>query len=175
MYANDTVLFTHARTKELVANKQSFAMVKVSNRLNGSCLSINASKTVCTYFTARKQNSVNPDIIFNGEEIKFVTHVKYLGIIIDHLSFKKQVKRVINNVKFNLNNIKSTLILPHLSYCITSWSQADATTLNPVYPLHQQIMKVLDKIPRVYHHCTILKRLYFLNRNNFVFTDVCMM
>lgn len=90
MYADDTVLFTHAGTKELVANKLSSAMVKISNWLNESCLSLNVSKTVCTYFTARKQNSVNPDIIFNGEAIKFVTHVKYLGIIIDqHISFKK--------------------------------------------------------------------------------------
>ncbi len=103
------------------------------------------------YFTARKHNSVNPDIVFNGEAIKCVTHVKYLGIIIDqHLSFKKQVRRVINNVKFNINNFKNirhqlsqsaallfvhTLILPHLSYCITTWSQAGATTLKPVYSL----------------------------------------
>lgn len=51
MYADDTVLFTHARTKELAASKLSSTMVKVSDWLNESCLSLNVSKTVCTYFT----------------------------------------------------------------------------------------------------------------------------
>ncbi len=121
-----------------------------------------------------------------------MTHVKYLGIIIDqHLSFKKQVRRVINNVKFNINNFKNirhqlsqsaallfvhTLILPHLSYCITTWSQAGATTLKPVYSRYKQFLKVLDKKPRDYHYCTILKKFNLLNLDSFVFySDVCLM
>lgn len=160
-------------------------MTEVSDWLNKSCLSLNVSKTVCMHFTARKHNSVNPGIILNGEVIKCVTHVKYLGIIIDqHLSFKKQERRVINNVKFNLKNIRHqlsqsaallfvhTLILPNLSYCITTRSQAGATTLKPVYSLHKLILKVLDKKPSDYHHCTILKKFNFYH---FVFySDVCL-
>ncbi len=100
MYADDTVLFVHARTKELVASKLTSAMVEVLNWLNKSRLSLNVSKTVCMYFTAGKHNSVNPDIVFNVEAIKCVTHVKYLGIIIDqHLFFKKQVMLHLNKKK----------------------------------------------------------------------------
>jgi len=63
MYADDTVLFTHARTKELAASKLSSAIAKVSNWSN------NVSKTVCMYFTVRK----HPDIVFNGQANKSVT------------------------------------------------------------------------------------------------------
>ncbi len=58
-------------------------MAEVFDWLNKSCLSLNVNKTLCMYFTAQKHNSVNPDIVFNGEVIKCVTYVEYLGIIID--------------------------------------------------------------------------------------------
>ncbi len=78
MDADDTVLFVHARTKELVASKLTSAMVEVLNWLNKSCLSLNVSKTYKVslhVFYCTKHNSVNPDIVFNGEAIKCVTHI----------------------------------------------------------------------------------------------------
>lgn len=161
MYADDSVIFTHARSKEHAAAKLTASMSKMSDWLANSCLTLNLSKTVGMYFTVRINNSVNPVILINGEVITSVTHVKYLGIIIDtNLTFKKQVSKVIKTVKFNLNNFKSirhnlslsaanllvhTMIFPHLSYCITTWSKAGATTLKPIYSLYKHILKVLDK------------------------------
>ena len=184
MYA-DTVIFTHARNKDDVAANLTTAMSKVSDWLANSCLTLNVSKTTCMYFTKRIHNSVNPDILINGEVIKCVTHVKYLGIEIDtNLSFKKQVSKVIKNVKFNLNNFKSirhqlspftaklfvqTMIFPHLSYCITTWSQAGVTVLKPVYSLYKHILKALDKKPKDYHHSNVLKKYDFLDFDNFMF------
>lgn len=86
------------------------------------------------------------------------------------LSKNKSV--VSSDVKFNLNHFKSirhqlshsaaklfvhTMIFPHLSYCITTWSQAGVTTLQPVHIIYKQILKVLDKKPRNHHYCNILK------------------
>jgi len=86
MYADDVVIFTHARSKEYVAAKLSMYD--------------------CMYFTARINNSVNPDILINDEVITSVTHVKYLGIIIGaNLTFKKQVSMVIKTVKFNFEQL----------------------------------------------------------------------
>ncbi len=69
-----------------------------------------------------------------------------------------------------------TLTLPHLSYFITTWSQAGVITLKPVYSLYKQFLKVLDKKPRDYHYCTILKKFNLLNFDSFVFySDVCLM
>lgn len=73
MYADDTVIFTHARSKEHAAAKLTASMSKVSDWLANSCLTLNLSKTVCMYFTARINNSVNPDISINGEVITSVT------------------------------------------------------------------------------------------------------
>ncbi len=55
-----------------------------------------------------------------------------------------------------------TLIFPHLSYCITTWTQACVTTLKPVYSFYKQMLKVLDIKPRDYHYCTILKKLHLV-------------
>jgi len=54
MYADDTVLFTHTRTKELATSKLSSAACNSESRVF-----YNLSKTVCMYFTVREQNSVN--------------------------------------------------------------------------------------------------------------------
>ncbi len=167
-------------------------MCKVSDWLRNSCSTLIVSKTICMYFTSRTNNSVNQDILINGEVIKTVAHVKYLGIIMDtHLTFKKHVSKVVRNVKFNLNNFKSirhqmslsaanlllhALIFPHLLSCITTWSQTGVTTLKPVYSLYKQILKTLDKKLRDYHHCHILRKYNFLNFDNFLFySDVCLM
>ncbi len=69
-----------------------------------------------------------------------------------------------------------TLIFPHLSYCITTWSQACVTTLKPVYSFYKQILKVLDKktkgLSLLYH----FEKVTFGNFDNFVFySDVCLM
>ena len=68
------------------------------------------------------------------------------------------------------------MIFPHLSYCITTWSQAGVTVLRPVYSLYKHILKALDKKPKDYHHCNILKKYDFLDFDNFMFySDVCLM
>lgn len=172
------------------AAKLTQAMTRVSDWLAHSCLNLNLSKTVCMYFTTKTTNLANPEILINGEVITSVTHVKSSYLSQTYLS-KKQVKRVIRNVKFGLSNLRSvrhqlsqpaekffvhTMIFPHLSYCITTWSQEGVTTLKPVYSLYKQIVKVLDKKSRDYHHCNILKKYNLLSFKNFVlFSDACLM
>ncbi len=66
-----------------------------------------------------------------------------------------------------------TMILPHLSYCATSWSHTSITTLKPLYTIYKQAVTTLAKKPRSYHHCNILKNYTFLTK--FFFADVCLM
>ncbi|KAK0155601.1 hypothetical protein N1851_002079 [Merluccius polli] len=48
-------------------------------------------------------HTIPPDVYISGEKLQVVTEYKYLGIIIDSgLSFKSQVKRVCDRVKFSL-------------------------------------------------------------------------
>jgi len=97
----------------------------------------------------------------SGEKIKVVSEFKYLGIILDSkLTFKSQIKQVCNRVKFNIANfcfIQShlsteaakmfmySMVLPHITYCLTTWSQAKKTMLKPLESLYKQTIKIFDK------------------------------
>ncbi len=100
-----------------------------------------------------------------------VSDFKYLGIILDsNLTFKKHVKKVANTIRYNLANFRH--IRPYLtteaaklfmdamifmdaniSYCFTSWSQANVTTLKPIETLYKQTLKILDQLsPLQYYY-----------------------
>lgn len=51
LYADDAVLYAHAKTKCEAATILSGAMVPVSHWLNNSCLHLNTKKTVCMFFS----------------------------------------------------------------------------------------------------------------------------
>ena len=170
MYADDTVLYVHGLTKTEVAAKLTNAMVKITAWLNQCCLQLNVSKTVAMFFSKTKDSSENPDVLVSGEKFEIVKEFKYLGIIIDsNFNFRAQVRRVCKRIKFNLANFKfirnsmsiqaaMMYMHSHISYCLTSWSQANHTTLKPLQSLYKQTLKVLDKKPRQFHHCAILRK-----------------
>ena len=51
MYADDTVLYVHAKSKEQAATKLTEALVHISDWLKRSCLHLNINKTVCMIFS----------------------------------------------------------------------------------------------------------------------------
>ena len=191
MYADDTVIYVHATTKQQAACKLTTAMAHVKHWLNNSCLHLNTKKTVCMLFTKRSSDSPTPDVYVAGEKITVVSDFKYLGVTIDsNLTFKKQIKTVTNVIKFNLSNFRhirnclttnaatlyfNAMIMSHLSYCLTSWAQAPCTTLKSVQSAYHQAIKVLDKKPNSYHHCNCLRNHKLLSWDNLVkFTDACL-
>lgn len=56
LYADDTVLYTHATTAQLAAGRLTKAMEGVTEWLDQSCLTLNVSKTKGMFFT--KTNNV---------------------------------------------------------------------------------------------------------------------
>ncbi len=177
-------------------NKQLLSlviMINVNKWLNDSHLVLNVKKTLCMFFT--KTHSVidcDPKMYVSGEII--VSHVKYLGIILDStLSFKKQVKKVLQITKYNLANFRyiivrncltttaaklyiNAMIIPHLTYCMTTWSQAKGTTQKPILFLHKEAYKVLNRKPNTYHHCNILFKYDILSWDNLIkYNDGCLM
>ena len=67
------------------------------------------------------------------------------------------------------------MILPHLTYCLTSWAQACCTTSKPIQSVYKQALKVLDKKPNSHHHCYILRKHELLSWENLVqYADVCL-
>ena len=107
-----------------------------------------------------------------------------MGITLDStLTFKKHIKKTQNTLKYNIANFRHirnslttqaaktylhAVILPYILYCVSSWSQADKTTLNPIRSLYNQALKVMDRKPRRYHHCHILEKHKLLSLDNLI-------
>ena len=68
-----------------------------------------------------------------------------------------------------------TMILSHITYCFTTWSQSNQTTLKPIESLYKQTLKAFDQKPNRYHHCHIVQKHNLFNFNSFKhFTDACL-
>lgn len=153
MYADDTVIYVHGSCMTQVASEPTSSMVHVTAWLNQCRLQLNVSKTVGMFFTKTHSSSVEPDVSVSGERLQIVSEIKYLRVMIDSkLSFKAQVKKVCNRVKFNPSNFQfirdhtsteaakmhmHSMVISHITYCLTSWSQASNTTLNPLQSLYK--------------------------------------
>ena len=55
------------------------------------------------------------------------------------------------------------MILSHLNYCLTNWSQANRSTLKPLESQYKQAIKILDKKTKLFHHWSILKKYQLLS------------
>uniref|UniRef100_A0A3P8TK54 Reverse transcriptase domain-containing protein n=1 Tax=Amphiprion percula TaxID=161767 RepID=A0A3P8TK54_AMPPE len=191
MYADDTVVYTHGDTVEEVAQKLTIEMRKVSNWLKNSCLTLNVEKTVSMFFTKSFKLQNCPKVMIEGQPIQNVEQYKYLGVSLDpNLNFKKHIKRLTNTLKFNLSTYRyirnsltteasyvylNAMILPHLRYYMTTWSQACVTTLKPLESLYKTL-KIHDKKPRIYHHCKILTKHGILSFENCIrYSNLCLL
>ena len=191
LYADDTVLYAHAKNSEMAAEKLTNAMQGVAQWLEQSCLTLNISKTKGMFFYKRKGQIPSANIKIRHESIDIVTEFKYLGVTLDtNLNFKKHVKNMTKTIKYNLANfrhIRSSLpmdvaktflhglIFSHISYCITCWGQANESTIRPLKSQYKQALKILDKKPLHYHHCNILEKHHLLSFENFrEFSSLCL-
>lgn len=111
-------------------------------------------------------------------------------MIDSNLTFKSQVKKVCNRVKHSLPNFRyirncmsleaakmfmNAMIMSHIIYCLTTWSQTSSTTLKPLESLYKQSMKTLDKKTNRFHHCHILKKQNLLSWDNLIkYANLCL-
>lgn len=142
-------------------------------------------------FSKRPSELQQSNVFLNGVELSLVKEFKYLGLTLDpNLTFKKHIRRITHTVNFNVQNFRHirpfmtlnaarmflhTMIFSHIEYCITSWSLAAGTTLKPIESLFKKAIKVLDRKPNSFHHCTVLDKYGLLSFDNFIyFKIVCL-
>ena len=158
---------------------------RVTHWLDMSHLTLKVKKTVSMCISIHKR-PVNDlfEVKIKNEIITVVNEVKYLGIILDkNVKFDKQVHHICKKVKPNLNCFRfiqrdlsckaaqlymHAMILSHLSYWITSWSQASQVTLKPIIAIYKQAINIMDQKPMRWHHCGILRKHNLLAFENFI-------
>ncbi len=155
------MLYVHAKSQQQAAQKLTDTMNQVAQWLINSRLHLTVRKTVCMFFTKRPDYDVKADVFVQKQKLEVVHEFKYLGLLLDsQLSFKKHVKKVVNIAKFNLANFRfirnsltneaavlfmNSMIIPHITYCMTTWTQTRRSFLKPVEIIYKQTLKVLDK------------------------------
>ena len=105
------------------------------------------------FFSKSANKDSEPAMLLAGRKLLVMNEYKYLGIVIDsQLTFKTQVKKVVNRIKFNFRYIRNNLtneasklymhamILSHINCCLTSWTQTSITTLQSVERLYKQAL-----------------------------------
>lgn len=126
------------------------------------------------WFTKKCLPEYYPNVYVSGEIIQVV------------------VKKVMQITKYNLTNIRysrncltttavklyiNAMIIPHLTCCMTSWTQAKGTTLKPIASLYKQALKVFNRKPNIYYHFNILEKYVILSleKLQIKYTDACLM
>ena len=78
---------------------------KLNNLLQDLCLTVNISKSMYIIFK-HKRVQINSTLLLSGHELKQVSEVKYLGVILtDDLTISKDVKSALNSFLAQFNSM----------------------------------------------------------------------
>ena len=160
IFADDTNLFfSHKSIKELfhIANLE---LNKVFKWFNTNKLFLNKDKTKYTFFhKAREKDNIPlklPPLFINDREIKRITSIKYLEVLIDeHLTWNIIENKVSKNLgllhrarrvldKTALKNLYFSFIHSYLNYGNTVWASTSTTKLKKLTRKQKHALRILN-------------------------------
>lgn len=183
LYADDSALFFAHRDPAVIANRLGNELANCKRWLIDNRLSLHMGKTECLLFgTSRKLKRVgNFSLTCEGEPIKQVSTVKYLGVELDETMSgeahgKKLVSKCVGRISFlyrysSLLDEKtrailcSALIQPYIDYCCSSWySSLSAKLRQQIDVLQRRMVRfVFSYGPRFHVDSSHLKRLSWMS------------
>ena len=167
LFADDTNIFVRSSTKAESYRIANNILADVSKYMKSNKLHINIEKCCYIYFNPKNRknkkgiNSIesNPPIILDGNVIKKVTEVRFLGVVIDeklnwtaHLkqlatklrSCTGRLSRIIQFVPKDLYiELYNTLFQSHLSFGISVWGGLSKNQLRPLFTVQKQCVRIL--------------------------------
>ena len=161
LYADDTVIIQSAKNPEALKAGLEMQLEYLSAWFYCNKLSVNTSKTEVIFF-GRKQKVIEckdmPPLSFQNCPIESKSYVKYLGVFFDEgLTWEKHAASVRQKAYLGLNKIKrvsstlnndtrrllvNALVLPHLNYCVNTWSNTSSYVRKRFEALSRQINQV---------------------------------
>lgn len=180
IYADDTNLLISGDNINDTIHELNTHLNTLHQWFTSNHLFINTSKTNYMVFT--KKSSVrlhNFEIKLNNIPINRVHQTKFLGVIFDsnlnwqhHIShIKNKISKVIGILKRVRNKIPikflitlyNTLILPHLTYCITIWGNTFKKYTNNIITTQKKILRIITHSPRLAHTAPMFVRYNILH------------
>ena len=161
LYADDTVIIQSAKDPESLKQGLEMQLEYLSAWFFCNKLSVNTGKTELIFF-GRKQKVAEckglPPLSFQNAKISPKSDVKYLGVVFDEgMTWEKHANAVRQKAYLGLNKIKrvsstlnnetrrllvNALVLPHLNYCVNTWSNTSSYVRKRFESLSRQINKV---------------------------------
>lgn len=156
IFADDTTLFFSAPKLESLISIINSELSNVDTWFKVNKLSLNTQKTKFMLFGSKAKPSVDGllNVYINGVKIEQVSHVKFLGVLVDEkLSWKHHISSlssilsrnigILSRVRYKLPVeamvlLYNTLILPYLNYCNIVWGGANKSNLDQLIKLQKR-------------------------------------
>ena len=190
MYADDTCLLTSTSINtnkdymdDILNLTLNFKLQQLYDWLVVNKLSLNTSKTkfIVFHFHQKRLNELHlPKLAINGKPISLVDNHKFLGIYFDcTLKFDKHIQQTSNKIsringilsrlkhflpEYILKLIYNTLLMPHLTYGITTWGFGNCYRLQS---LQKKALRNITKSHFLAHCKPICKKI-----NCLLFDDI---
>ena len=166
LFADDTNIFVKGKSKQEVYIEANMILKKLSIYTMLNKLHVNLEKSCFMYFTKTSSNDENdnendniPPIMIGATEIKRVSEIKFLGVVIDEkLSWDAHVKSLtkklasctgsINRIAASIPktlymNLYYTLFESYITYGITVWGSIPNRKFNKLFNAQKKILRVL--------------------------------
>ena len=150
---------------------------KLQNWLTLNKSSININKTNYILFSNKKEKQDN-EVILNDAKIKKVNSTTKFDVYIDHkLTWKEHISSacqkvakctaIINRIKHIVSKespsfLHTSLIEPHITFCVEVWSNAYKSNLHPLYIKQKHVIRLVCKTGYLEHTAEWSKNLYVL-------------
>ena len=183
LYADDSALFFAHKDPTVIAARLGLELANCRRWLIDNRLSLHMGKTECLLFgTAGKlKRAGHLNITCEGEPIKRVSSIKYLGVELDeHMNGEAHGKKLIGKCAGRISFLYrysslldqrtrailcSALIQPYMDYCCSSWYSALSAKLRQRIDVLQRRMVrfVFSHGPRHHVDSVDLKRLSWMS------------
>ena len=183
-YADDTALLSHIPLADITSYRVSIerCLIAVHNWFRSRRLQLNAEKTELIWLGTRsninKLHSADTSLTFDGNTIRPVTCVKYLGVFLDtELGMKRQVNGIAAACFFQLRRLRqlrnvispqalqrvvSALVLSRLDYCNAVLAGLPASTLAPLQRVQNAAARLVAGLGPRDHVTPALRILHWL-------------
>ena len=160
LYADDTVLFSHANDNALLQKGLQTTLNKFQKWCQMNALTINVKKTKFMIFGTRSKikKAKKLKLQVNGQPLQQVPSYKYLGVTLDSvLSYSHHISMVINTVShkayilskirpfittYSSIRIYKSMILPYFDYADIIIDKANQTDLDKLQRMQNRCLKI---------------------------------
>ena len=168
MYISDSKLSN-------IQNNLQVCLNEINNWYNENCLKINITKTnVMLISTRHSKNKGKLEVKLNGEQLKQVNSVRYLGVEVDsNLTWNVHVKYICRSIYFKLhalrhlsstlqtdllNTLYKTTIQPCIDYACSVWGNCSLKNRELIRRLQRRAARIVMKEYDFSKSCTDLMK-----------------